>query len=200
MAQLTLSAENRKVLEQLGHHLTEIALKYGEFMALYKTNVKTIQDTAPVFINLAGECIFNDLLLSFQRLCDPARMRGKDNLTFEYLAAAIDEPEKTEYLGKLNALKATLGPVEMWRHKRGAHNDLLHALGKVRLPPIEYARIKTALGEASDLLNMVNTWLAEPHTRYYEVSVKNGAEMLLLYLQWGKKWADAEFGGDDQPA
>ena len=77
---------------------------------------------------------------------------------------------------------------------------LQHALGKVLLPPIEYARIKTALADASDLLNSVNTWLGEPHTRYQEVLVNNGAETLLLYLQWGKKWADAEFGEPDQQA
>jgi len=111
-------------------------------------NMAVLQDAAGDAIRIVRDSVFHDLVVSIQRLLDPATQGKDENLCLERLADIIaqDNSEAGDRLrGRLNSTKAQHAIVTSWRNKRTGHRDLRVALGSNPLAGLR-APFKTTAG------------------------------------------------------
>lgn len=189
-----LSQEGNQVFAGIGVEVSNIAVMYGQFIKLYLSgdeNLVILTRTSTAFFVIVKDCLFDSILIAIQRLCDPAITMRKPNMSFEYLASELPDSIKAKYMDKLTSMRNRLKLVEEWRNKHLAHNDLLHSIGQLQLPPVPYNDISAAIKDSSDLLNIVVIdYLGGRYTMYEQVVVPNGAESVIMHLARSLKQLD----------
>ena len=118
-----------------------------------------MNSSAPEFFSITKIALFDELILTLNRLTDKPNTYGNDNASLEQLIERIDSGHNTDLVStlkiKLENIRTNYSAFRILRHKRVAHNDLLTALGKDRdiLPGITRGQAEAAIKDITELMN-----------------------------------------------
>jgi hypothetical protein len=108
--------------------VTWLHIKWSQFVEIFGTTPERIgllNKAAPSFFRIIEDIFWQDIILHLTRLTDPAKSRGKENLTIVNLPNLISDTDLSRRvcaLVKLAEDETKFG--RDWRHRHIAHSDL----------------------------------------------------------------------------
>lgn len=132
------------------------------------------------------DSVSHDLVLSIQRLLDPALQSGHENLSLERLVQEVEvvrqDDEDLDLRSTLVQLRNRHKTLEMWRNKRSGHRDLQTALIDNPMPGLTADSIGTAISDIGQFMNRVLRIFENAETHWEHWFVPE-AEQLILRLR-----------------
>jgi hypothetical protein len=182
----------KEVFESIESEIIWLHGKWNIYRQLYGTDEERIillNRSAQTFFRLVQDVLFNDVILSINRLTDPPRSSGRDNRTFAQLIFLIDTKDHSELVQnlkeKLDILMSQCDPFRIRRNKVIAHSDLMVALSikSETTPDISRNSIENALKTVRDFMNEINLNFGGNYTAYEHVWLDNDGETMISLLQ-----------------
>jgi hypothetical protein len=160
---------------------------WGEFVELFgskPSRLELLNQTAPTFFRLIQDSLWEVTVLHIARLTDPAKSRGRANLTIQNLPDLIDDATAKQAVTALIDLAVSQASFcRDWRNRHIAHRDLDLALNKAAAP-LEFAsrhRVSEALSAITKALNYLEGHYADSET-YFEGGPRIGNAVDLLHV------------------
>jgi hypothetical protein len=177
--------------------IASLQSKWSFYLELFSSqeNVTLLSDMAPSSFQIIEESLRSDLMISICRLSDPDKSLGKDNLSFKTLIIKCNKIDKVDKLLEdfLDACK----PVQKYRNKRVAHNDLNTRIKphETPLPGISRHQIDKILQLASQVLNVIYQEFIKTGELSFQANESGGADSLIYWLRMAKKCVDEKKKG-----
>ena len=190
-----------KMGEQLGEHfdalwldVTWLHIKWSQFVEIFGTTpgrIDLLNKAAPSFFRLIEDIFWQDIMLYFTRLTDPAKSAGRENLTVVSLPDLISNAATSEHVRTLvTTAKCTTRFCRDWRNRHIAHRDLKLAL-REDASPIESASrddVERALASISDVMYAVRRAYMGSSPPFQAGHTIGGATDLLRLLEDGLRF------------
>jgi hypothetical protein len=158
---------------------------WGEFVELFgskPSRVELLNQTAPAFFRLIQDSLWEITVLRIARLTDPAKSRGRANLTIRNLPDLVDDAIARQAVTALIDLAVSRASFcRDWRNRHIAHHDLDLALNRAAAP-LEFAsrqRVSEALSMIAKVLNYLEGYYAGSET-YFKGGPRIGNALDLL--------------------
>jgi hypothetical protein len=187
--------ERNEVFKVVNSEITWLHTIWELLIQLYGSNDENIEimnASAPQFFAILRTMLFDELVMTLNRLTDPAITRGKANASLEQLINQIDQYENASLAASLTEtlvkIRATHTAFRTWRDKKISHNDLLIALqnGSKSLPEIPRKQAATAIQEVTDFINEYSAAILGGIQSYVPFLVSRGdGNALLQQLKQG---------------
>ncbi len=148
---------------------------------------------APDLFRLLDRLLVQDLFLALSRLTDPARDRGRDNVSLSALAMEADEVDDrklaTEIKTTVKEIRASCQPLLERRNRVLAHSDLATALDpeKELMPGITFDETDNLVQKVVALLQSIELHYCDSSTIYDAKLVSVDAENLVALLQLARQ-------------
>ena len=141
-----------EVKERFDRLVAEMNSQWMVYNGLFgnRANHEVLNQSGSIVWLEIRDALITSVLLGVGRLLDPAKMKGRDNLSIAYLVAIA--PGKVSKLtrDKIDALKAKYATTaKVWRNRTIGHNDHRTAMGFDPLPELP----GSVLGELVDSVN-----------------------------------------------
>jgi hypothetical protein len=153
-------------------------------------HVELMRESAIWSFGLFQKVLQDSIVLSCQRLLDPAKSRGNTTASIEALIQMIDDPADAELRSaakrRLKGLRGECRDVEALRDRVVAHRDRATVLGTHPLP-LQSPKTRTidaAVADISRLLQVIGDHLFEGMGPEVNDSELDG-DTLMLYVQAG---------------
>lgn len=181
------------VFSELKDDLAWLQVKWAEYRELFGSSPKRIEllnAAAGLFFRIIQYTLWESVLLHLCRLTDPAKTRGKDNLTIRALPGLLDDESLKADISRLvDEAIAKAAFARDWRNQRIAHRDLALALGSASTPLAAGSR-----ADVSEALSAIHRVVNEIHERLLDSTLSDkvirpptGAEALLYVIRNGLK-------------
>jgi len=167
--------------------------KWSEFEEIYGTKesrIQIINQAAPFFFFIIQKVLWENILLGIARITDPAKSRGKKNITIQALPGLIqDEKLKGKVEG---SIKIILEKTEFCRDLRNrwiSHHDYELSIND-NAKPLENANRLLVTESLDEIENLINILLKEYFQSTLMLKVirsSNGSLALLQVLRDGLK-------------
>jgi hypothetical protein len=187
--------ERNEVFKVVNSEITWLHTIWELLIQLYGSNDENIEimnASAPQFFAILRTMLFDELVMTLNRLTDPAITRGKANASLEQLIIQIDQYENASLAASLTErlvkIRATHIAFRTWRDKKISHNDLLIALENESesLPEIPRKQAAAAIQEVTDFINEYSEAILGGIQSYVPFLVAHGdGNALLQQLKQG---------------
>lgn len=170
------------------HELFTIIAKWRTFTELYgvESNVKLLNETAPLFFWFVQDIFLDNVLLSIVRLLDPPKTMGKENLTIAHLIDHIAKADHTtlhaEALDLYSSLRADGSQLIIIRNKLLAHNDLAEKqiTSAALYSGVSRNFIEGFIQRLCTLMNKIHASLSDTETFYESAGMNSQSVPALL--------------------
>jgi hypothetical protein len=193
---MTMSANMPKEMEGefrlIQDELFTIIARWRTFIDLYGTesHVALLNKTAPLFFHIVQDIFVDDVILSILRLLDPAKSKGKENLSIAHLIDHIAQGGPAalhaEVVDLYSHIRTDAAQLIKIRNKRLAHNDLAERQNRSVSLYAGVSRnfIDEQIKRLCNLMNKIHSSLSDTET-YYESAgnLPNGSLALLEALR-----------------
>ncbi len=167
--------------------------KWKTFIDLFATSderIELLNATAPVLFHDLQGILWEDALLHINRLTQPPKSMGHENLTIAQLPLSIPDENgalKAQVTALVENAKAKAEFARAWRNRRIAHRELppLDGTGPTPLPLANRAMVRDALAAICEVLNAVELHCQNSTTHYAGIGSLRGAGALAFYLEKG---------------
>lgn len=195
-----LPEEISLVYKEIQKEVLTLHIKWNIYRQLYahsEERINVLNKCAPLFFALMQDILWDNVLLSINRLSDPPESRRGNNLSIAQLhkrvKKSIDENTSIKICRILSSFKnISNNNFVPHRNKRIAHFDLnLSISEKVHsLPEISREKIETALYLIREYLNTIENYFDLGEVLYKDVIVNDDAEDLIDILEKGLGYQD----------
>lgn len=182
-------SEPSEVFKVVNSEVTWLHTIWELLIQLYGTNDQNIEimnSSAPQFFSILRTMLFDELVMTLNRLTDPASTRGKANACLEQLIQQINESENTilstSLKERLSRIRVNSAAFRTWRDKKVSHNDLFTALQNENnsLPGIPRAQAAAAIQEITEFINQYSEVILGTIQAYKPFLVARGDGNALL--------------------
>jgi hypothetical protein len=188
-----MANETEKLLQAISEDLGEIHLKWLLFCQLYEDEeiVDLLNESAPTFFGVCQSIFLDDIILSINRLTDPSKTCGKENLTLASILDTFEFTSKdltTDLQESLKVIKDNCSFIKKHRDRRISHSDLKTYFKDhpEPLPVITKEKIENALLGLRTFVNKLELHLFKNEIGYEYLSVVDGASNLVGCLNDAK--------------
>jgi hypothetical protein len=183
----TLPETIKTHFEALSNDLTWIQVRWLMYKKLFHHSderLELLNESAGFFFFVLQRVLLDDVIIGTCRLADPRSTGGRKNLVLESLTNDLDAPLSSAVTSKIDQLRQHAMPLQRHRNRRLAHRNLHTALRSERspLPTVSVETIDSALGTASEVLNMIERHFCDSETSYDYVAMHAGVDALVADL------------------
>jgi len=185
----------REIFMWLCQDVAMLNVKWNFYDTLFNKleNANLISELAIGSFNIIEESLRMDMTMLICRLGDPAKVSGRDNLSFLSLQETIDNIDGLELL--IQEFLLASNPVRTYRNKQVGHNDLNT---KIRphenpIPGINRSDIEKIILLTGQILNLVYRHYRKDSEIMFYTSFPGDVESLLYWLTKGKEARSDKF-------
>jgi hypothetical protein len=176
-----------EIYSALWQEVAWIHKKWNQYVTLFGTNperIDLLNRAAPSLFSTVQTTLWEDVLLHLARITDPARSKGRSNLSVRHLEEVLaNGPVASDVKAVGDTALDACAFARDWRNRRLAHRDLDLALGQSVQPlaPASRAAVKAALSALTGVLNCVSKHYLDS-TTMFDFGRENGDALSLLYI------------------
>ena len=147
-----------RIYTRLWNECVWLYRRWDDYVVLFGTSQERLdklnEAAAAFFYQLQGT-LFESVLLHMCRLTDPARSRGKKNLTLELLPDLVDPAIRKDVNSLIASARQKCEFARGWRNLRISHSDLALALNRNAkpLPAASRKSVREGLDAIAAVLN-----------------------------------------------
>lgn len=181
--------------DRLKLEVSLLVKKYDIHKQLYfgPINKAIIMNTAPGFFSIYQQQSVDDIILTINRLTDPAETRAgkKSNLSFLYIKSILSKDKYPCLYPKLERLITSLlkrsAKLRIWRDRRISHSDL-QVLTKVDgLPRIQYEQLSECISNTISIMRHIDASFDLPDGPYEDFCIHGDGDTVLQLLNDGRE-------------
>jgi hypothetical protein len=198
------SSEALQMLDDLRHQVSWLYLRWRFFRALFvanKEHVDLLNHCAPVFFGDLWRILLDDVTIALARLVDRRREVVSLDRLHGLITTANSESESQLLKEQLSRVSEACRAIVDRRCSVVAHRNREVAYGDKVISSVSPRLVEEALFEVRRFMNLVETGLGRPETRYEAICAAFGSEDLITALKKARSvdlelaeqlWAAAE--------
>lgn len=194
----SLPATIEKLFEELRNQINWLHARWIIYCKLFEYSEERedlLNECASEFFYFLKETLYDEIVLSLNRIIDRARTGKHENLTFAQLqerVEALGEQQLSSKLCKLlDDLENKCKPFRIYRHTRLGHLDLETAMkGGARQLPISRLMIENALLLVREYMNTIERHYCQSETLYQHLIMHRGSETLVTMLKFALRYKE----------
>lgn len=187
-----------ELLDAIDNKVTMIHATWKIYRQMYGTSqarLDLLNAWVPDFIGIIQRVLWDSVILSICRLCDPPVQRGNKNLTLtrlvDSLTPAPDAALAASLDVQLKSLEGLANALLRHRHKRLAHTDLANAMSATDiLPGVSRKMIEEILKAVRELLNSIHLAYRKDTFGYELVELRGDGDTLIRCVQSAQQLSD----------
>lgn len=167
MPKTSVSPELRNLFFAIDKEVKWLHMIWAYYIQLYQTkneHYEIMKSIAPAFFKVIQNILFNEFVLTLNRLTDKPKTSGRDNASLEQLIELIDDNQNSELVSSLRSnlknIRDNQTAFQDWRNKKIAHYDRKIALGEIVTPHI-HRMPKIIRMQADDAIKDITDFIIE---------------------------------------
>lgn len=166
--------------------------RWDDYVVLFGTSeerLNKLNEAAPAFFYQLQGTLFESVLLHMCRMTDPAKSRGRANLTLELLPDLVDITIRDDVKSLLASAQQKCQFARDWRNVRISHSDLGLALKKSAQPLLAASRaqVHEGLDAIAAVLNRLGRHYGDETVPYHMFEQPRSARALVYVIESGLK-------------